>query len=286
MALMFLLNDNIFAGGAAVNQIQSGGRRHYRGRNSLAVGTVQWDTGPAIPMDIPYWDDMFGSSVRAGMRAARQSIKPAVFVWVLMACVATLYYAVPASQGFFSALNALQARMGLAFPFFGMGLSVGLMAEAVKVGMSREKRWTRTNTANAAFNLVMFGVLGVLQNYFYLLQVKMFGTGASLQVLLPKVIVDQFVWTVFLANPYQTILYLWKNQGFSWSKVVAKMSPFKPFWGTQVLPVLIANWAFWIPMVAIIYCFPDELQLPLVMLAVTIWVLLLTFLTSANHEDV
>jgi len=52
-----------------------------------------------------------------------------------------------------------------------------------------------------------------------------------------------------------------------------------------VLPVLITNWAFWIPMVAIIYCFPAELQLPLAILAVTIWVLLLSILTSDNNEE-
>ncbi len=282
---MFILNDTILAGGGTVNRIQSGGRRFYRSRNTLSVATLQWNTCPDIPEDTPYWDDMFGNSARAGFKAAKQSLKPAFFVWGLMAVVATLYYAVPASQNFFIALAALQEKMGLLFPFLGMGLSVGIMAEAVKVCMSKEKRWTGANTTNAVFNLLMFGFLGVLQNYFYMLQSSVFGTGTSLKVLVPKVLVDQFVWTVFLANPYQSILYLWKNQGFSWKKVGAQMLPFKSFWGTQVLPVLITNWAFWIPMVAIIYCFPAELQLPLAILAVTIWVLLLSILTSDNNEE-
>lgn len=248
------------------------------------MGTLQWSTYPSIPADAPFWDDMFSSSARAGFTAAKQSLKPAMFVWAVMALIACLYYAVPASQGFFSALNALQARMGLLFPFLGMGLSVGLLAEGVKVCMSKQKRWTRSNSLNAVFNLTIFGILGVIQSYFYLLQVHLFGSGTSWQVLIPKVLFDQFVWTVFLANPYQTILYLWKNQGFSFRKVAAQMRPFKPFWGTQILPVLITNWAFWIPMVAIIYCFPADLQLPLAILAVTIWVLLLSILTSNKNE--
>ncbi len=209
-----------------------------------------------------------------------------MFVWGLMAIVAIFYYTVPASQVLFSALTELQHRMGLLFPFLGMGLSVGLMAEAVKVGMSKDKRWTRANSTNAVFNLLMFGVLGVFQNYFYMLQASVFGTGTSLSVLVPKVLVDQFVWTVFFANPYQAILYLWKNYGFSWKKVTAQMSPFGQFWGSQVLPVLITNWAFWIPMVTIIYCFPADLQLPLAILAVTIWVLLLSILTSQKNEEI
>jgi hypothetical protein len=131
----------------------------------------------------------------------------------------------------------------------------------------------------------MFGVLGVFQNYLYAFQAKLFGTGTSWQVLVPKVLFDQFVWTVFFANPYQAVLYLWKNNGFSMKKVATQMLPFKPFWGTQILPVLITNWAFWIPMVSIIYCFPAELQLPLAILAVTIWVLLHSLLTASRHED-
>jgi hypothetical protein len=282
---MFILNDTIHATSVTSPGIQSGGRRFYRSRNNLSAAALQWNTFPEIPADIPDWADMLGGSARAGFRATMQSIKPAMFVWGLMAAVAALYYAVPASQVFFSGLASLQKRMGLLFPFLGMGLSVGFMAEAVKVGMSKEKRWTRENSLNAVFNLLMFGVLGVLQNYLYAFQEKWFGTGASLAVLVPKVIFDQFVWTVFFANPYQAILYLWKNTGYSWKKVGAKILPFKAFWGTQILPVLITNWAFWIPMVAIIYCFPAELQLPLAILAVTIWVLLLSILTSSANED-
>ena len=277
---MFILNDTIFESNDPGHSLPSGGHRFYRSRNVLNQKASPWRTFPEIPDDVPFWDDMFGISARAGLKAAKQTLKPAMFVWATMAGVALLYYLVPASQNFFTALTKLQTQMGLLFPFFGMGLSVGLIAEIVKVSTSKEKRWTRENTTNAGFNLLIFGTLGVFQNYFYQLQTSFFGTGTSWQVLVPKVLLDQFVWTVFFANPYQTILYVWKNHGYSFKKVASQMQPFKAFWGTQILPVLITNWAFWIPMVSIIYCFPANLQLPLAILAVTIWVLLLTILTS------
>ena len=281
---MFVLNNTIVDRVVSAEPQPSGGHRHYRGRNSLEAGVLEWGSPAAIPDDVPDWGDLCARSARAGGAAARQSLKPAVLVWAAMACIAVLYYAVPATQGFFSALNTLQENMGLVFPFLGMGLSVGILAEGVKVAMSKEKRWTKANTVNATFNLLMFGVLGVLQKYLYALQAQMFGEGSSPAVLVPKVLFDQFIWTVFFANPYQAILYLWKNSGFSWKKVLGIMLPFKAFWGTQVLPVLITNWAFWIPMVSIIYCFPAELQLPLAILAATIWVLLLSILTSSKDE--
>lgn len=277
---MFVLTDTVTANGLHMRDIEPKGRRFYRSRNTLTAETFDWSNYGAIPVDTPFWDDMISSSARAGLDAAKQSLKPAMFVWALMAMVAVLYYAVPASQGLFTALSALQNRLGLLFPFLGMGLSVGILAEIVQVLISDDKRWKQANTINALFNLSIFGILGVMQNYFYMLQTRIFGSGTAWHVLLPKVLFDQFVWTVFWANPYQTVLYLWKNQGFNCRAVTSQMRPFKPFWGTQILPVLITNWAFWIPMVSIIYCFPPELQLPLAILAVTIWVLLLSILTS------
>jgi hypothetical protein len=279
-----MIKDTLSPAEFAQHDLPSGERRFYRGRNTLQGEVFEWKNYQALPADTPFWDDMIHHSALAGLQAARQSLKPAFFVWGLMALIAVLYYAVPSSQVFFSALSDLQAKMTWQFPFFGMGLSVGLLAEAVKVSLSREKRWMRQNTVNAMFNLTIFGFMGVLQHYFYQWQGHLFGDGASWRVVLPKVLLDQFVWTVFFANPYQTVLYLWKNQGFSWSAVRSQMRPFKAFWGNQILPVLITNWAFWIPMVAIIYCFPKELQLPLAILAVTIWVLLLSILTSSADE--
>jgi len=49
--------------------------------------------------------------------------------------------------------------------------------------------------------------------------------------------------------------------------------------------MLISNWAFWIPMAFLVYYFPPELQIPMAILAVTIWVILLSYLTAASQND-
>ncbi len=228
---------------------------------------------------------MLAGSIRVGIQAAKKTFMPAICVWAMMAAIAAAYYLFPASHHLFGGLITLQEQMGILFPSLGMGLSVGLLAESVRVLMSRARRWSRENTINALFNFGVFGVMGLTHYYRYAFQDDMFGTGASLQVLVPKVMFDQFVWTVLAANPYQAVLYLWKNSGFRWREVVAEMLPFRAFWGTKMLPVLITNWAFWIPMASLVYCFPSELQLPLSIFAVTIWVLLLSVLTSATRHE-
>ena len=245
---------------------------------------MDWPDPTRIPDDDPYWSDLFQNGLRAGAAAARATLVPALIVWSMMGLLAIAYYSVPASQPVFVALTDLQRRMGLLFPFLGMGLAVGLLTETIKVITARPRRWRWENTINATFNLLVFGVLGVLQNYFYILQGRLFGTGNTLSVLVPKVLVDQFVWTVFFANPYQTVLYLWRNLDFSFDRVWRQVRPVKLFWGRRVLPVLVTNWAFWIPMVSIVYSFPGDLQLPLAILAVTIWVFLLTYLTAKDDD--
>lgn len=260
-------------------------RRHYRGRNSLPPVVTDWNTGMPMPSDPPYWDDMFGSSIRIGMVAARNTFKPAIAVWALMIGIASLYFMVPQSHALFDRLVAIQKQTGVLFPTIGMGLSVGILVELVRVATSANRRWTRENTINAAFNFVVFGIMGLTQHFRYAYQNEWIGSGNSPRELISKVVFDQFVWTVIFANPYQAICYLWKNHHFSWRAVREEMLPVRTFWGTRMLPVLISNWAFWIPMNFIIYAFPAELQIPFAILAVTIWVMLLCVLTTASQRN-
>jgi len=280
---MFIIDEPLFNKAGRITDAGPKGRRFHRGRNDLSSAGLDWKSQKQIPMDPPYWVDLFRGSIRIGVLAAKKTVKPALLIWTMMAGVAAMYYLVPESHSFFSGLVTIQKRMGVLFPSLGMGLFVGLIVEGVKVLASESKRWTKANTVNALFNFSVFGIMGVTQFYRYAFQEELIGIGTSWRVLVPKVMFDQFVWTVIFANPYQSVLYLWKNNGYSWKAVGGQVFPFKAFWGTQILPVLISNWAFWIPMATIVYCFPSELQVPLAILAVTMWVMLLSVLTAKRE---
>ncbi|WPJ94755.1 hypothetical protein SH580_15080 [Coraliomargarita algicola] len=278
---MFIIND-AFQSGVIEGCSTASSRRYFRGRNLAASNSGDWHFPPELPSDQPDWHEILEHSTYAGIRAVRQSLLPACLVWGIMALVALVYYWVPPASYLFYGLERLQISLGLLFPFLGMGLSVGVLAELVRMLAGRKKGWTKENTLNAGFNLMVFGVLGVLQAGFYQQQALWFGEAQDFRTLASKVLLDQFGWTVFFANPYQTILFIWKENQFRFSRVWQSMRPLKTFWGMRVLPVLITNWAFWIPMVSIIYSFPSSLQLPLAILAITIWVIILTFLTAEN----
>ena len=48
----------------------------------------------------------------------------------------------------------------------------------------------------------------------------------------------------------------------------------------QIVPTLFATWAVWMPLMAIIYALPLALQFPLFSIALTFWVLILTYMTN------
>jgi len=282
---MFAITESMVVHGALPSVSGSTTRRHYRGRNYFQSDVAEWSHSPSLPADQPYWDDMFSNSIRIGVAAAKSTFKPALCVWALMMGLAALYYLVPASHTGFDALAGIQENYGLLFSSLGMGLSVGILVECVRVLMSQRKKWTLENSVNAGFNFTIWSFMGLTQYYRYNWQVEVFGEGNSFRELVTKVGFDQFIWTAFFANPYQAILYLWKNNNFSWKAVRRLATPFKTFWGTQMLPMLISNWAFWIPMAFLVYYFPPELQIPMAILAVTIWVILLSYLTAASQND-
>jgi uncharacterized membrane protein len=51
-----------------------------------------------------------------------------------------------------------------------------------------------------------------------------------------------------------------------------------------MVPVVFANWGVWIPVVAVLYSLPSALQIPLFGLALSIWVMLLTWISERRNR--
>ena len=102
-------------------------------------------------------------------------------------------------------------------------------------------------------------------------------------VVLAKICVDQFGYNPLFAAPFGVLTYEWKNTGFSLDSLGAVFTldtlPRKDH------PTLLATWAVWIPLMAIIYSLPLSLQFPLFSLALTFWVLLLTYMTNTLCDE-
>ncbi|MDQ8195996.1 Mpv17/PMP22 family protein [Coraliomargarita sp. SDUM461004] len=254
--------------------------RHFRSRNLIAEESPA--ASQASHSQSTNFDECVRLSIYKGATAIKRNSVPAMFTLSLMALLAWAYNSIPSVNSFFHQVSILKQTMGIAFPILAAGLSVGLISECYAYFSSSTRRWTMQNTLNFGFLFLTFGIMSAAKEPIFVLLANLYGAGNDTTVLVKKMLFDQFVWTVFLACPYQTLLFSWKNHGFSLQKMKLECPTFSEFFAVKMLPVLLSNWAFWIPMSVIIYSFPTNLQLPVSIIAISLWVCILNLLTKSE----
>jgi hypothetical protein len=222
--------------------------------------------------------DLLLSSLRKGRAAVMQILIPATIIQALILAVTISYFFVPATQATFQAIANMRSTMGISFAFLSMS-GIAIFAECIRRLSS--KNW-QGFTGAATFGFIVFGFLGLMTDTFYQLQNWLWADMQPGTQVVAKVLMDQFVYTVLLANPYQTFLCVFKDCGFSRHNFLLRIRPLKLFYVREVLAVLITNWAFWIPMTTIIYSLPLDIQFITSRLAVIIWLLLLMTITKKS----
>ena len=134
------------------------------------------------------------------------------------------------------------------------------------------------NLRHLIFTIPVWGFDGTLVDILYRCEASWFGDVATLPVVVAKICVDQFGYNPLFAAPFGVLTYEWKNSGMS-LQPVRDLFTWKHY-RDKIIPTLLATWAVWIPLMAIIYSLPLALQFPLFGLALTFWVLLLTYMTN------
>ena len=115
----------------------------------------------------------------------------------------------------------------------------------------------------------------------YRAQARWFGEDTDAVTIITKTAVDQFIYNPLWAGPTQMMFFLWKDSGFSASGVREALER-ESFW-LRLAVVLVSTWVVWIPAVAIIYCLPSALQIPLFSLVLCFWCLILSFVSRQSQ---
>jgi hypothetical protein len=185
------------------------------------------------------------------------------------------------SPGFADLLNALaeyKREHGLAFVVIAAAVAGGLVPELFVIVFFQRGRFRRENLRNLAFTVPTWSVDGILVDLMYRLNASWFGDVTTVWVVTAKIVVDQFGYNPFFAAPAEVLVYEWKNEGFSWRSIRRALS--WEHYRDKIVPTLLATWAVWGPLMAIIYSLPYALQFPLFSVALTFWVLLLIYMTN------
>lgn len=215
--------------------------------------------------------------LRAGLAAARATLLPGLIVQSLMVGIVLTYYLAPEARPFFSQIALWKTRGGLFFSLVTTTIAGGVLPEVLRILISQKGRITAQNWANLTFTLPFWGLQGICVDLLYRGQAGWFGNDAHLLTIVKKVCVDQFLYNPLWAAPLGITLYEWKNRGCEWSGEFFTWH----WYGSRIFPGLIATWGVWIPLVSLIYCLPQILQIPIFCLALTFWVTLFTWMTEA-----
>jgi len=217
--------------------------------------------------------------VRDGLAAARQNLVPGLVLQAFALAVVLVYYFVPVAAPFFNTLAELKSNGG----FFYSAVATALFGGLIPFLYLRFNPATRASTPwlFLVFYVVFWAYRGVEVDVLYRIQAWLFGEGNTVGTIVPKVLVDQFVYNLLWAAPLQILAYHFMNQGYS-PRAFAGYD-WKAFFLQMVPTTLISTWGVWIPMVTIIYCLPSALQIPLFNIVLCFWVLLLTALTRPHN---
>jgi hypothetical protein len=229
-------------------------------------------TVPPPPQEAPW---------KIGIRAARANFLPGLIVQGAMLALLLAYYHHPATTEALGRLAELKQRTGYLYTAVSAMIGGAIIPEILRILFFQKGRFQAHNISNLLFTIPFWSVMAITVDLFYQLQARLFGTDVDFSTVTIKVLVDQFGYTAFFATPMTCILYDWKQQGYQPRTLLRVFS--LEYYRTTAFPVLITNWAVWIPLITILYCLPLSLQIPLFGLALSLWVLLYTWISESSH---
>ncbi len=184
--------------------------------------------------------------------------------------VVFLFFQWPSFAAWCAEVGGWRERGGWWFDAFGSAVA-GVVLPEIARRLAGDR--VRLIWGDLGFRLSYFGLNGVMVAAFYKLQSVWFGDSGAWQVVLVKMLVDQFIYSLFLAVPLAAVAFAWQAAGFRWKPLREDLA--NGFIFRKIVPVLIPNIAFWFPMVACIYSLPADLQYVFFCCVFAAWSLLL-----------
>jgi hypothetical protein len=185
-----------------------------------------------------------------GWEAAQANAKPALIIQVMMLALAIAFYANSTIADALRNLAEFKRAHGLVFVVCASVFAGAILPEIFLVLFFQRGVPRVANLRNLAFTIPVWGFDGSLVDLLYRAEAHWLGDVATLPVVLGKICIDQFGYNVLFAAPFGVLTYEWKNSGISMRPVHDLFT--WPHYRDKIFPTLLATWAVWIPLMAII----------------------------------
>jgi len=217
------------------------------------------------------------SPLAAGAAALRRFWRPFLLIQSGAALLAIAYRVSVPFREACALAAAWKTAGGLLLSAAISALAGGLLPEIAKLAADRGRSTLRGRGGEVLFNTAFFAFDGVVIDLLYRGEARLFGGTAQLSTVVEKVAFDQFVFSP-LWSMLIVLLFLWRQRGYSWAATRPAIGP--GFYQSRVVPLIVPNWLFWIPMVSIIYALPVALQFLLFVPALAAWSLIMVFIAE------
>jgi hypothetical protein len=217
------------------------------------------------------------SPFRAGLLALRRFARPFVLMQVAAVLLVIAYRGSAQVRDACAALVGLKRQGGLAFSAIASVIAGVVLPEAATLATVPDERARSGRLGTLAFTTAFFLVNGAVVDLFYRLSAHVFGDSGAPAVVAQKVAFDQFVFTPLWLSVIGS-LFAWHKHGFRLAPTRADLTD--DFLRRRLLPLLLPNWCFWIPMTAVIYALPVPLQFLLFVFALAAWSLIMVFIAA------
>ncbi len=207
-----------------------------------------------------------------GLMAAKKNLLPGLLVQALMVLFLVLYLTHEGTRQVLARLATTKEEAGFAFAFVGYVLAAALLPELLKIAFFQKLRLHRSSIRNFLIAAPFWGCIGMLVDLFYRAQDLWFGTNTDFATILPKVLVDQFLYSPFIGTPLSILYFAWADHGFHMTGIRAVL----PDLPLRIFGIQCAAWMIWIPGVTLIYAMPSLLQIPIAILITSFWILIFT----------
>src|SRR6266705_4815384 len=193
-----------------------------------------------------------------GWEAARANAVPALIIQAFMLALLIAYYTNHRASSALVGLAEFKRAHGLLFVIVASIIAGALIPELFLILFFQRGRPTRRNLRNLLFTVPVWGLDGSLVDLLYRSEAAWLGNVVTLPVVCAKICVDQFGYNPIFAAPFGVLTYEWKNSGIS-LQPIRDLFTWKHY-RDKIIPTLLATWAVWIPLMAIIYSLPLALQ--------------------------
>lgn len=221
----------------------------------------------------------FKEALGKGVQSIKGNLWPILVLQVSAVILVWAYYTYPSVREALKGLEAIKRQGGVPFALL-VGFAAGsVVPETAKLLTGKVKppydRWLK----DALFNGFVISMVAMLVYLFYeYVQAPLWGTTPDLATIIKKTALDMGVASPFCFVYFTTLAFVWKNEGFSFKRMVPHLR--HEFFRRQVLQLMVPCWMVWIPILCCVYSLPQDLQFPVSQVAEAGWCLMLALLTK------